>query len=95
MRRLPSGLGSVRYPMGPQGGEAAGALPAVAEFCRRLELAGIVDRACPVRQVAWVTHGQVIKALVALAAELDQVIGSVGPRRSPPSASRWPGCTGT
>jgi uncharacterized protein DUF4277 len=84
-------------------------------------VAGIVDRACPVRQVARVTHGQVIEALVAnrltsprpllrvqdwarewaveevlgipadalnddrigraldaLAAELDQVIGSVG-----------------
>jgi hypothetical protein len=42
-----------------------GALPVVASFCRRLDLAGIVDRACPVRQVATLTHGQVICALVA------------------------------
>jgi len=37
----------------------------VASFCRRLDLEGIVDRACPVRQVATLTHGQVICALVA------------------------------
>ena len=37
----------------------------VASFCRRLDLAGIVDRACPVREVATLTHGQVIGALVA------------------------------
>jgi transposase len=43
-----------------------GALPVVVEFCRRLDLAGIVDRACPVRdKVAMVTHGQVVEALVA------------------------------
>jgi transposase len=42
-----------------------GALPVVAEFCRRLDLAGIVDRACPVREVALLSHGQVIEALVA------------------------------
>ena len=42
-----------------------GALPVVADFCQRLDLAGIVDRACPVRDVATLTHGQVICALVA------------------------------
>ena len=42
-----------------------GALPVVADFCQRLDLAGIVDRACPVREVATLTHGQVICALVA------------------------------
>jgi transposase len=42
-----------------------GALPVVADFCRRLDLEGIIDRACPVRQVATLTHGQVICALVA------------------------------
>lgn len=43
-----------------------GALPVVAEFCRRLDLAGIVDRGCPIRRdVAILTHGQVIEALVA------------------------------
>jgi transposase len=42
-----------------------GALPVVADFCRRLDLRGIIDRACPVREVATLTHGQVIEALVA------------------------------
>jgi Domain of unknown function (DUF4277) len=37
----------------------------VASFCQRLDLRGIVDRACPVREVATLTHGQVIEALVA------------------------------
>jgi transposase len=45
--------------------KALGALPVVASFCRRLDLAGIVDRACPIRQVATLTHGQVIAVLVA------------------------------
>jgi hypothetical protein len=42
-----------------------GALPVVADFCQRLDLAGIVDRACPIREVATLTHGQVIEVLVA------------------------------
>jgi hypothetical protein len=42
-----------------------GALPVVASFCQRLDLEGIVDRACPIREVATLTHGQVICALVA------------------------------
>jgi transposase len=42
-----------------------GALPVVASFCRRLDLRGIVDRVCPVREVATLNHGQVICALVA------------------------------
>lgn len=37
----------------------------VAEFARRLDVAGIVDRLCPVRDVAILSHGQVIEALVA------------------------------
>jgi Domain of unknown function (DUF4277) len=49
----------------PSMDKALGALPVVAEFCRRLDVAGIIDRACPVRAVALVTHGQVIEALVA------------------------------
>ncbi len=54
----------VRY--GPPSVEKAlGALPVVAGFCRRLDVAGIVDRACPVRDIAYATHGQVIEALVA------------------------------
>jgi len=42
-----------------------GSLPVIAGFCRRLDIGGIVDRACPVRDVAIATHGQVIEALVA------------------------------
>jgi hypothetical protein len=43
-----------------------GALPVVAGYCRRLDLAGIIGRACPIREdVAILTHGQVIEALVA------------------------------
>ena len=54
----------IRY--GPPSVEKAlGALPVIAELCRRLDICGIVDRACPVRDIAYVTHGQVIEALVA------------------------------
>jgi hypothetical protein len=42
-----------------------GALPVVADYCRRLDLAGIIDRACPVRDLAHLTHGQVIETLIA------------------------------
>jgi len=43
-----------------------GSLPVVAEFSRRLDLVGIIDRACPMRDdVPILTHGQVIEALVA------------------------------
>jgi len=45
--------------------KALGALPVVAAFCRHLDIAGIVNRACPVRDLAIVNHGQVIEALVA------------------------------
>jgi hypothetical protein len=49
----------------PSVDKALGALPVIADFCRRLDLAGIIDRAVPIREVALVTHGQVIEALVA------------------------------
>jgi transposase len=49
----------------PVADKTLGALPVVAEFARRLDLAGIVDRACPVRDLALLSHGQVIEALVA------------------------------
>jgi len=42
-----------------------GALPVVADYGRRLDLAGIIDRACPIRDIADLTHGQVIETLVA------------------------------
>jgi Domain of unknown function (DUF4277) len=66
MHRPLPGLRPVRYAYAPPSVEKLlGALPVVASFCRRLDLQGIVDRACPVREVARVTHGQVIEALVA------------------------------
>ncbi len=56
----------VRIGYGPPARDKAlGALPVVADFARRLDLAGIVDRACPIRDLALLTHGQVIEALVA------------------------------
>lgn len=42
-----------------------GSLPVIASFCERLDIRGIVDRACPVRDVALVTHGQVIETMIA------------------------------
>jgi hypothetical protein len=38
-----------------------GALPVAAEFLRRLDVAGTVDRLCPGRDIAHLTHGQVIE----------------------------------
>ena len=37
----------------------------IADFSRRLDIAGIVDRACPMRDVGALSHGQVIEALIA------------------------------
>jgi hypothetical protein len=66
VRRPSPGLRPVRYAYAPPSVEKLlGSLPVVAEFCQRLDVAGVVDRACPVREVARVTHGQVIEALVA------------------------------
>jgi transposase len=42
-----------------------GTLPVIADYCRRLDLAGIIDHACPMRDLALLTHGQVIEALVS------------------------------
>jgi transposase len=42
-----------------------GALPLVAPVLERLDLVGIIDRACPMRGRAVLTHGEVIAALVA------------------------------
>ena len=43
----------------------AGALPLVVPVLGRLEVAAIVDRACPMRGRAQLTHGEVICALIA------------------------------
>ena len=42
-----------------------GALPLVAPLLDRLDVVGIVDRACPMRGRAALTHGEVVAALVA------------------------------
>jgi hypothetical protein len=43
-----------------------GSLPVIADFSRRLDIAGIVDRACPMRDVVGsLSHGQIIEALIA------------------------------
>ncbi len=42
-----------------------GALPLVADYLRRLGLAEAVERACPVKGRAQLTHGEVVAALVA------------------------------
>lgn len=36
----------------PSAEQALGALPVAAGFCRRLDIAGIIDRAAPVRPIA-------------------------------------------
>lgn len=63
-----SGLVRKRPVLGPavlERDRVLGSLPVIADFCGRLDIRGIVDRACPVRDVAIVTHGQVIEALIA------------------------------
>lgn len=47
------------------GSYLVGALALVVPVLQRLDLAGIVDRACPMRGRAHLTHGEVIAALVA------------------------------
>src|SRR3954451_13264206 len=42
-----------------------GSLPVIADFCRRLDIAGIIDGLCPIRDVALATHGEVIEVLIA------------------------------
>ncbi|MBF8190135.1 IS1634 family transposase [Nonomuraea sp. K274] len=45
--------------------KALGSLPVIADFCGRLGIAEIVDELCPIREVARVSHGQVVEALIA------------------------------
>ncbi|MDT5026534.1 MAG: hypothetical protein QOE61_2960, partial [Micromonosporaceae bacterium] len=42
-----------------------GSLPVVAEFSRRIGIAEIIDNICPIRELAQLTNGQVIEALIA------------------------------
>ncbi|MER6095290.1 DUF4277 domain-containing protein [Streptomyces sp. NPDC001728] len=59
-------------------GKRPGALPACAHFLRRLDVARIIDGLCPVRDVAHLTHGQVVEALIA------------NRLSSPAPCSKWP-----
>ena len=45
--------------------KAFGSLPVVASFPGQLNVAGIIDELCPVRDVALATHGQIIEAMIA------------------------------
>ena len=66
MRRSRPTPHPVRYAYAEPGRQKLlGALPVVSSLCRQLDLAGIIDRLCPVREVAIVSHGQVIEAVVA------------------------------
>ena len=40
-----------------------GSLPVIADFSRRLDIAGIIDALCPIREVSLATHGQVRSSL--------------------------------
>src|SRR5256885_7732142 len=43
-----------------------GSLPVIADFSRRLDIVGIVDRACPMRNLfGSLSHGQGVEALIA------------------------------
>ena len=42
-----------------------GSLPVIAEFSRRLDIAGVIDGLCPIRELASASHGQVIEILIA------------------------------
>jgi hypothetical protein len=51
--------------IGPVLEKKLGSLVAAAEMLRRLDVAGIIDGLCPIRDIADLTHGQVIEAMVA------------------------------
>lgn len=54
------------FGFGPAGQDKAlGPLPVVARFCTRLRIREIIDGLCPARDLARITHGQVIEAVVA------------------------------
>jgi transposase len=51
--------------IGPPLTKKLGSLIAGAEILRRLDVAGIIDALCPIRDIADLTHGQVVEAMVA------------------------------
>ena len=46
------------------GRSSAGSLPVIASFCRRLDIRGVIDDLVPIRDVATVSTGQAIEAMV-------------------------------
>ncbi|MGD3111931.1 DUF4277 domain-containing protein [Streptomyces sp. YGL11-2] len=64
-RRKPEREGRAELVIAPVMEKRLDALPACARFLRRLDIAGIVDGLCPVREIAHLTHGQVIETLIA------------------------------
>ncbi len=51
--------------IGPVLEKKLGSLVAAGEMLRRLDVAGIIDGLCPIRDIADLTHGQVIEAMIA------------------------------
>ena len=70
-----------------------GSLPVIASFCRRLDISGIIDELVPIRDVATVSAGQAVEAMVCnrltSPAPLVHVQG-LGPRLGGPGDPRHP-----
>jgi transposase len=71
-----------------------GALPLVAPVLERLGLVGIVDRACPMRGRAHLTHGEVVAALVANRLSAPRPLYDVAGWANAYAANRWLGTPG-
>lgn len=71
-----------------------GALPMVAPVLERLDVAGIVDRACPMRGRAHLTHGEVIAALVANRLTAPRPLYDVAGWANTYSTNEWLGTPG-
>ena len=41
-----------------------GSLPVIASFCRRLDISGVIDSLVPIRNVATITAGRAVEAMV-------------------------------
>lgn len=71
-----------------------GAMPLVAPVLERLGLVGIVDRACPMRGRAQLTHGEVIAALVANRLTAPRPLYDVAGWANTYAANEWLGTPG-
>lgn len=72
-----------------------GALPLVVPMLERLDVAGIVDRACPMRGRAHLTHGEVIAALVANRLTAPRPLYDVAGWANAYAINEWLGTPGT